>query len=101
MITRIHVSDALRERLTALGFLEGTKICCLGAGPSGDPVAYEVRRTIIALRRADCDWTGTAEWRRVRKTAGSEGELRYKTVQNTSIFSLERMAVLLYNRVEF
>lgn len=55
MITRIHVSDALKERLTALGFLEGTKICCLGAGPSGDPVAYEVRRTVIALRRADCD----------------------------------------------
>lgn len=55
MISKIHVSDALRERLTALGFLEGTKVFCLGAGPSGDPVAYEVRRTVIALRRADCD----------------------------------------------
>ena len=49
----IQGSKALCDRLTALGFLEGTRVCCLGAGPFGDPVAYEVRHTVIALRRAD------------------------------------------------
>ena len=49
----IRVPETLHERLTALGLVEGTRICCLGAGPFGDPVAYEVRRTVIALRRAD------------------------------------------------
>lgn len=54
VIGRIEVSETLAERLTALGILEGTTVKCLGAGPLGDPVAYEVRRTVIALRRADC-----------------------------------------------
>lgn len=54
VIARIKVPGTLAERLTALGILEGTTVKCLGAGPLGDPVAYEVRRTVIALRRADC-----------------------------------------------
>lgn len=54
VIRRIDAPAALADRLTALGILEGTNVKCLGAGPLGDPVAYEVRRTIIALRRADC-----------------------------------------------
>lgn len=54
VIGQIEVPETLAERLTALGILEGTTIKCLGAGPLGDPVAYEVRRTVIALRRADC-----------------------------------------------
>lgn len=49
----IQVSEMLHDRLTALGLLEGTLIRCLGAGPFGDPIAYEVRHTVIALRRAD------------------------------------------------
>ena len=54
VIGRIEVPETLAERLTALGILEGTVVKCLGAGPLGDPVAYEIRRTVIALRRADC-----------------------------------------------
>ena len=54
VIGQIEVPETLAERLTALGILEGTTIKCLGAGPLGDPVAYKVRRTVIALRRADC-----------------------------------------------
>ncbi|WP_370814842.1 ferrous iron transport protein A [Butyricicoccus pullicaecorum] len=54
VIGQIEVPETLAERLTALGISEGTTVKCLGAGPLGDPVAYEVRRTVIALRRADC-----------------------------------------------
>lgn len=53
VITHIQVPEALKDRLTALGILEGTQVQCLGSGPLGDPVAYEIRRAVIALRRCD------------------------------------------------
>lgn len=53
VITHIQVPEALKDRLTALGILEGTQVQCLGSGPLGDPVAYEIRRAVIALRRSD------------------------------------------------
>ena len=54
VIGRIEGTNSLAEALAVLEILEGTTVKCLGAGPLGDPVAYEVRRTVIALRRADC-----------------------------------------------
>lgn len=40
-----------RWRLMDLGILPGTKIAAELSGPAGDPVAYRVRETLIALRR--------------------------------------------------
>ena len=44
---------SMRRRLQDLGMIRGTKIECLGRSPLGDPAAYLVRKTVIALRRED------------------------------------------------
>ena len=36
-----------------LGLTPGAPVCCVGSSPGGDPAAYRVRQTILALRRAD------------------------------------------------
>lgn len=42
-----------RRRLMDLGLIEGTTVECLQRSPSGDPVAYYIRGTVIALRSED------------------------------------------------
>lgn len=43
----------MRRRLTDLGFTKGSKVYCLGTSPFGDPMAFGVKGTIIALRSDD------------------------------------------------
>ena len=43
----------LKRRLMDLGFIEGTNVSCLYRSPSGNPTAYMVRGTVIALRKDD------------------------------------------------
>jgi DtxR family Mn-dependent transcriptional regulator len=47
--------DAERRRLMDLGVLPGTLIGAEMTSPSGDPTAYRVRDTLIALRREQAD----------------------------------------------
>ena len=50
-ITKIHNQSTERRRLFDLGILPGTKIENVMPSPLGDPIAYRVRDSIIALRR--------------------------------------------------
>lgn len=43
----------LRNRLMDLGLVPGTRVRCVGRAPGGDPKAYVVRGTVLALRRVD------------------------------------------------
>lgn len=43
----------LRGRLIDLGWTAGTTVRCERVSPLGDPVAYRVRGSVIALRRSD------------------------------------------------
>ncbi|MBQ1275182.1 MAG: FeoA family protein [Cellulosilyticum sp.] len=43
----------IRRRLQDLGIVAGTSIECVQKGPGGDPIAYKIRNTIIALRLED------------------------------------------------
>lgn len=43
----------MRRRLLDLGLIDGTLVKSVYAGPSGDPVAYEIRGALIALRNED------------------------------------------------
>ena len=52
-ITTLQGSGHARLRLLDLGFVPGQQICPVQAAPGGDPVAYRVRGTIIALRQQD------------------------------------------------
>ena len=47
------VGGAMGCRLRDLGFLPGASVEALGKSPLGDPIAYLVRGTVIALRRRD------------------------------------------------
>jgi ferrous iron transport protein A len=49
-IMAIKVSDCLKRRLLDLGFIPGTEIRAVFSSPFGDPRAYEIRGTLLALR---------------------------------------------------
>lgn len=52
-ISAIGADGLMRRRLMDLGFVPGTKVECLRRSPAGDPTAYLIRGTVIALRRED------------------------------------------------
>ena len=49
MIKSIHTPPAIRRRLMDLGMLPGTFVRCLYTAPSGDPGAYLVSGTVVAI----------------------------------------------------
>ncbi len=53
VVTGFAKKAFLRRRLQDLGIIAGTPIHCIGKSPLGDPQAYLVRRTVIALRKKD------------------------------------------------
>lgn len=53
VLNHLAVEEPLRQRLLDLGFVPGTTVRALGKSPLGDPLAFAVRQTVIALRRAD------------------------------------------------
>ena len=52
-ITDIKSNGLMRRRLLDLGFVPGSKVTANMSGPLGDPVAYEICGSLIALRRSD------------------------------------------------
>ena len=52
-IDTLITKEPLRRRLFDLGFTPGAGIRCLFAVPGGDPRAYLIRDTVIALRNVD------------------------------------------------
>ena len=55
IVTVFAKSSQIRRRLQDLGVIRGTKIECSSRIPLGDPSAYLIRKTIIALRREDAE----------------------------------------------
>ena len=49
----VFAQGAQRRRLQELGFVPGAQVECVGTSPLGDPRAYQLRGTVIALRRRD------------------------------------------------
>lgn len=52
-IVSVRVSDDIKQRLLDLGFVPGTMVECLGKSPFGEPTAYWIRGTVIALRKEE------------------------------------------------
>ena len=52
-IIDLKSDGALRRRMLDLGLVKSTKIKPIFISPSGDPRAYEVRGTVIAIRKKD------------------------------------------------
>lgn len=53
LIEKIEISGVIRRRLLDLGFVQGAEILVLQKSPLGDPVAYRVSNTTIALRKEE------------------------------------------------
>jgi Fe2+ transport system protein FeoA len=51
VITNIYNKATERRRLFDLGILPGTRIENVMSSPLGDPIAYRVRSSVVALRR--------------------------------------------------
>lgn len=52
-VINIYCEYALRQRLRDLGLIIGTRITPIFVSPLGNPVAYEFRGNIIAIRNED------------------------------------------------
>ena len=50
-VKQINVDGPIRRRLLDLGLINGTTIETLQKSPFGDPIAYLIRGTVIALRQ--------------------------------------------------
>lgn len=53
IVNDLNCNGNIRRRLLDLGVVKGTKITPVFKSPSGDPTAYEIRKTLIALRKED------------------------------------------------
>ena len=52
VVTRLDIEGPERRRLMDLGVLPGTDIMAQATSPLGDPTAYLVRDSLVALRRS-------------------------------------------------
>ena len=52
-VSYIFDEEDMRQRLEDVGIVEGTQIKCLMKRPLGDPTAFLIRGSVIALRRED------------------------------------------------
>ncbi len=54
-IRALVTSGEMRRRLLDIGFVPDAEVTCLFSGFSGDPRAYLIKNTVIALRSEDAD----------------------------------------------
>ncbi|EST55183.1 iron transporter FeoA [Brevibacillus panacihumi W25] len=52
-LDRIEVQGVLRRRLLDLGFVPGNVVEVVQKSPLGDPIAFRVNHTMIALRKEE------------------------------------------------
>lgn len=56
IIEDLHCAPSIQRRLLDLGLVRGTEIKTIFQSPFGDPTAYEIRNTLIALRKKDAQF---------------------------------------------
>ena len=52
-VDTLNCDGAIRRRLLDLGIVKGTSIIPILKSPSGDPTAFVIRGSVIALRKED------------------------------------------------
>jgi len=52
-VRSLSVPEAIKKRFLDLGLTPGTPVTCLYEAPSGNPKAYLIRGTVIAIRNQD------------------------------------------------
>lgn len=54
-VETLNCKGAIRRRLLDLGIVQGTSILPVLKSPSGDPTAFDIRGSLIALRKEDAN----------------------------------------------
>ena len=52
-VEEVNCAEYLRNRVLDMGIIKGAELSTVLRAPFGDPVAYAVKNTLIALRRRD------------------------------------------------
>ena len=55
VVNKINCQGIIRRRLMDIGILPGSVVSCVLSSPSGNPMAYLVKGSVIALRKCDSD----------------------------------------------
>ena len=55
IIEKIECDEEIKRRLLDLGLIKGTKIIPVLTSPSKDPRAFEIRGSLIAIRKEDAE----------------------------------------------
>lgn len=50
----VLANGSIKRRFLDIGLINGTEIECVGKSPMGDPMAFLIRGTVIAIRCDDC-----------------------------------------------
>lgn len=54
-VISMELPEDMRRRVQSLGLSPGTEVSCYAYAPCGNPGAYRIRGTTVALRRADAE----------------------------------------------
>ena len=54
-VVSIELPEDMRRRVQSLGLSVGTPVSCYAYAPCGNPGAYRIRGTTVALRKADAE----------------------------------------------
>ena len=65
-IDKIECDEGIKRRLLDMGLVKGTEITPILISPSGDPRAFLVRGTIIAIRKEDAKNIKINTWKQKR-----------------------------------
>ena len=55
VIDKVDCEQLMERRLADIGFAKGSEIRCLFRSAGGDPAAYRICGTVVALRREDAE----------------------------------------------
>ena len=54
-VVSVDLPEDMRRRVLSLGLSAGTQVSCYAYAPCGNPGAYRIRGTTVALRKADAE----------------------------------------------
>ena len=54
VVESLHAVGTMRRRLLDIGLTPQAVVTCVGRAPCGDPIAFEICGTVMALRVDDC-----------------------------------------------
>ena len=55
VVSGLDIQGNMRRRLRDLGLADGCTVVCQGVSPLGDPKAYLIKGSLIAIRNSDAD----------------------------------------------